>query len=255
MTSPRNARAALAIIGIAASAALLSACSVSEPIETHAPETNSPDPQTGTGGILPNGISTFGPSPYLSSTISDDDPAMQFDADDVSDVAAGAYSEDEVAEAQAFIVRFIAEHHLDTPLLNASGEDGVEWFEARKDALDPEQWDDFREPLSQPGVGGVIPDYQWLEGETVLDVEYSQETPRVIDRKIELDEIDLSASGDALLFEFDLEGRIAGTEVGGESRELFLFIEGDASFALLPSESGWMIVDFTNDMHAQTQSK
>ena len=225
--------------------------------------TESPPPESGAvsasgypGGIVPAGGSAEGTGNYIRSTIADDDPAMLFDPATVSDQAKAAYSEEELEDALRFIVRFVAEQHVDTPLINSTTDDAVAWFERHKKLFGSQNHDDFLAELTSEGSEGVIPEWPFIEGDAVVEVVYSEAEPRVIERSIKLDRISLATKDDALIFYFALDSRIAATEVGGTERSLRLHVTGQSHFVVVPNPAGgWHIVDYKNELHAVTETK
>ncbi len=235
-----------------------SASPSSGPIDTPAPSAaDYPD------GIVPNGPATIGANPYIRSTIADDDTAMQYDPSRASSDVKAAFTEDQLSDALQFIVRFLAENYIDTPLINSTADDGKAWFEQNKGILDPKNHDDYLTKLTTPGAGStpgssagpVIPVLSFKNGDAVLEVVYSQDEPRVTERTISLNDISLSTSGDAIFFDFDLESRMQATGADG-NRPLWLYTTGPAELVVIANPDGrWYIADYTNDLHAVTQTK
>ena len=214
-------------------------------------------------GIVPNGPSTIGANRYILSTIADDDTAMQYDPNLATSDVKAAFTKDQLSDALQFIVRFLAENYVDTPLVNSAADDGKAWFEQNKGILDPKNHDDYLMKLTTPGAGSapgspagpVIPAVNFMDGDTVLEVVYSQDEPRVTERNINLTDISLSTSGDAIFFDFDLESRMQATEANGD-RPLWLYTTGPAELVVIENpDGGWYIADYKNELHAVTQTK
>ena len=232
--------------------------------ETSAPsEPPMPSAADYPDGIVPNGPSTIGADPYIRSTIADDDDAMQYDPSLAPSDVKAAFTKDQLFDALQFIVRFIAENYVDTPLINSAADDGKAWFEQNKGVLNPKGHDDYLMRLSTPGVGSVpdsadgpvIPVLNFMDGDAVLEVVYSQDEPRVTERNIILAGIGLSTSGDAIFFDFDLESRMQATDANGD-RPVWLYTTGPAEFFVIANpDGGWYIADYKIDLHAVTQKK
>ena len=94
-----------------------------------------------------------------------------------------------------------------------------------------------------------------MDGDAALEVVYSHDEPRVTERNINLNDISLSTSGDAIFFDFDLESRMRATEANGD-RPLWLYTTGPAELVVIENpDGGWYIADYKNDLHAITQTK
>ena len=235
------------------------ATETSVPIDTPMPSAaDYPD------GIVPNGPSTIGADPYIRSTIADDDTAMQYDPSLAPSDVKAAFTEDQLSDALQFVVRFLAENYVDTPLINSAADDGKAWFEQNKGVLNPKGHDDYLMRLSTPAGarsvpgpadGPVIPALNFMDGDAVLEVVYSQDEPRVTERNINLNDIILSTSGDAILFYFDLESRMQATEANGD-RPFWLYTTGPAELVVIANpDGGWYIADYKYDLHGVTQKK
>lgn len=161
--SAKNARKAVAPIGIAIVLLALPACA-GQPVPNTpsasstatASESLKASPIAASlAGSKINGLSTKtelandGKGVYIQTTVSDDDPAMQYKSSVVTPDATAAYSEAEIKEAQQFIVRFIAEEGLDSAINGSPQDDGVinAWWESNKDKFDPEYQGDIHKNL------------------------------------------------------------------------------------------------------------
>ena len=232
--------------------------------ETSAPsEPPMPSAADYPDGIVPNGPSTIGADPYIRSTIADDDTAMQYDPSLAPSDVKAAFTEDQLSDALQFVVRFLAENYVDTPLINSAADDGKAWFEQNRGILDPKSHDDYLMKLTTPGAGSapgsgagpVIPATNFMDGDAALEVVYSQDEPRVTERNSNLNDIILSTSGDAIFFDFDLESRMQATEANGD-RPFWLYTTGPAELVVIANpDGGWYIADYKYDLHGVTQSK
>jgi hypothetical protein len=174
----------------------------------------------------------------------------------VTDAAAAAYSETQLAGALAFAVRFVAENIADTPLINASPSSGLAWLDEHKTDLTSGLVNDQRTRFggSTPS-DAIVPDLRFLDGDTMIDVVYSQTDPRLIDRVITVGEIDLATDVKALVFEIDLDSTIQATEASGGQRPIRLVIDGHVTLSVVPNGDGWAITAYKQDVHGQTQVK
>ena len=94
-----------------------------------------------------------------------------------------------------------------------------------------------------------------MDGDAVLEVVYSQDEPRVTERNIDLNDIILSTSGDAIFFDFDLKSRMQATEANG-GRPLWLYTTGPAELVVIKNpDGGWYIARYKHELHAVTQTK
>jgi hypothetical protein len=125
--SPRKIIAAAGIVG---ALILTSACSASvaaSPAGNSSPSDSASETATPTAtptptvtslarGVVAKGVANDGIGDYLQTSITDGDPAMQYDPAIVDDAAKAHFSEAELTEAQRMIVRFIAEEAIDSTL-------------------------------------------------------------------------------------------------------------------------------------------
>lgn len=245
-----------ASLAFALAALLLSACAGGvTPTDAATSSAPSPAPTVSGSGIVADGPSTIGPQPYIRSTIGDDDLAMRLDSAHLTD-AAVAYPQDDLAEALAFAVRFVAENVADTPLINADSAAGLAWLDEHADDLTPGLLDDQRSRFGGSDTSdAVVPDLQFLNGDTVIDVVYSQADPRVVDREIHVTETDVAPDG-AVTFAITVDSIIQATEAAGEKRPIRLVIDGTVNLAVVKNgDGGWAITAYAQNVHGQTQVK
>lgn len=107
--------------------------------------TSSPTPtkQVSATGLPIKGPANDGRGDYLQTTIDDADPAMTLDPSIVEENATSRFSMDEIASAQKFIIKFMAEEGIDSTL-NGNPNDPATidaWWAKNKDKMDPSKQD------------------------------------------------------------------------------------------------------------------
>lgn len=122
-----------------------STSAASTPASEKATPTTSPSPtkQVSATGLPIKGLANDGRGEYLQTTITDDDPAMTLDPSIVEENATSRFSMDEIASAQKFIIKFIAEEGIDSTL-NGNPNDPATidaWWAKNKDKMDPSKQD------------------------------------------------------------------------------------------------------------------
>lgn len=194
---PLNVRKLIAAAGIVGALIFTSACSASEaaapagtafpsasasasatPSATPAPTATFP--YTLSSGLIAKGIANDGHGDYIQTSIADTDPAMQYNPAITDDAAKAHYSAAELADAQKFIVRFIAEEAIDSTLNNGTDVDG--WLAAHKDEMHPANQAGLLSDLKAGKV--VMARETWMADRPDLSYVHGAGTPRVKSRTI-----------------------------------------------------------------------
>lgn len=132
-------------------------------------------------GIVAKGVASDGKGTYLQTTIADSDPAMKYNPS-ITDAAAKAhFSEEDLAEAQKVIVKFIAEESIDSTL-NGGGNDIDGWFAAHKDQIYPTNQPIMLADL-KAGKDDVARE-QWIANKPGYSYMHGDTTPRIKSRTI-----------------------------------------------------------------------
>lgn len=149
----------IAPLGLALAMMALSACegsvtispsgspsSSASVLETPTPTTSATTSASSLAGTVINGIPTKKEivqdenGPYIQSTIEVDDPAMKYNPAVVEATALEAYSAEDIAKAQQFVIQHIAEEGIDSILNGTKANQEIvdKWWAANKDKYDPQ---------------------------------------------------------------------------------------------------------------------
>lgn len=109
-----------------ATTATAEASATSQPSETTTP---SEAPARAEGRVpVKDGLISDGRGEYQQTTIADDDPAMIFTPTIADETATSRFSTEELASAQAFTIRFLAEEGLDSTANGGGGPEFEAWW-------------------------------------------------------------------------------------------------------------------------------
>jgi len=108
------------------------------PSVSAAPAVTFPDgePVTGTHGLTVKGSAKNENGEYLQITIAKDDPALVYQPELVQPEVAAAFTPDEIAEAQKFLMTFAVEEYMDS-VLNDGYDQVDEWIAANRHRISP----------------------------------------------------------------------------------------------------------------------
>lgn len=161
-------KASIAVMLAVVSMMTVSSCSAS-PVEDNKQSASTASPTTTTSapsavaspsgnpkaGDVINGLPTKseladnGKGKYIQTTILDSDPAMQYDQKVDRPEVTQLFNPDEVAEAQKFVIRFVAEEAIDSTINDNYADMAVvnAWWEKNKDKIDPNYSDMLHQSL------------------------------------------------------------------------------------------------------------
>jgi hypothetical protein len=259
-------RKLIAAAGIAGALFSVSACSASV---AAAPGTASPSasasaasttsatpsptasfPYTLPSGLIAKGIANDGKGDYIQTSIADTDPAMQYNPAITDDAAKAHFSVVDLAEAQKFIVRFIAEEAIDSTLNGGTDVDG--WFAAHKDEIYPANRDLMLNDLKsgQPDKGVDIARELWMADKPGLSYVHGPETPRVTSRTITPVKLRYVTSG-------NLQGVMLDTTASYQMAVIRNGVKtvqpstAELSYAVAkdPADGKWKIAGYTANFH------
>ena len=167
---------------------------------------------------------------YLQTSIDDKDPAMQYNESIVSADLKAKYSEDEIAEAQKTVVRFIAEQTIDSTV--QGGGSSSEWFEKHQDAIAPDFREEAKRLVADPKSGFLIDNPN--RKSAGYELAYDEKSARVDSRSIDVTKIIL-ASKDRPLVSANIEYSLKTKEGKLEKAS------GTISYAVTEIEGRWLI--------------
>jgi hypothetical protein len=229
---------------LATSALLVTGCSGNDTQSTPAP---SATPTLGSG-IVAKGVANDGKGVYLQTTISDSDPAMQYNPDIADDAAKAHYSETDLSEAQKAAVKFIAEEAIDSTL-NGGGNDVDGWWAANKDQILPANQSIM---LSDLKAGkGILATESWMTAKTGYSYVHGENTPRVTSRTITPTKLRYRESGSVQGVMLDTKVSYDMAATGGTNNNV-QSTTGDVSFAVAkdPADGGkWKIAGYNVAYH------
>lgn len=248
---------------LAASALLATGCSGNnaEPVPTTSTETTSSATATAIAapttnaepvaalpkGIVAKGVANDGKGAYLQTTISDTDPAMQYNPAIADDAAKAHYSAAELAEAQKVIVKFIAEEAIDSTLNGGTDVDG--WWAAHKDQIHPANLSIMRDDLNSMSKD-ILARERWIANRPGYSYMHGDTTPRIKSRTITPTSLFYVESG-------NLQGVMLTTnatwsmEVTGGSHSGIQSTTAEISFAVAkdPADGKWKIAGYDTNYH------
>lgn len=163
------------------SSASTSASTASEATDAPTSPETPTDPALGTPSPTGKLVSSS-TGDYLQSVMSPEDPAMKL-IPATLDVSAESTNKTDILEAQKFIVSFMAEQGIDSPL-NGAGMTPEEWFAQNENVLSPAYKEEFRQSLSE-GKPFVLNE-KWQQEKYGDKYRYmtSADKPRIYDRII-----------------------------------------------------------------------
>lgn len=102
-------------------------------------------PLTGTHGLKVKGLAENENGQYLQITISDDDPALVYNADIVTPDITAKFAAEEIADAQKFAMTFLVEEGFDSTVNDGTNYD--EWMAREASNFNPVLFDALRAAL------------------------------------------------------------------------------------------------------------
>lgn len=281
-----NSRKIIAAAGIAGALVFTSACSAPEasaptvtsspsasasPAATPAPSADPAVPVAATAapvatadaagivhpvpsskGVIPKGVANNGTGDYLQTTITDTDPAMQYDPAIADDAAKAHYSPAQLADAQKVIVKFIAEETIDSTLNGGTDVDG--WFAAHKDQIYPTNVDILRTDLKdgKDGVtreGWMLTDDKVKSGYTYIN---DAKNTRVTERGITPTALTYTDSNGLQGLWLDATASWIMAVNNGHSKSL-QSTTAELAYAVVidPADGKWKIAGYDNKIHTR----
>lgn len=180
-------------------------------------------PKANNGAVVDNGTGS-----YIQTTITDDDPAMKFDASKATDAVKAKYSDDQLAEAQKSVVKFIAEQTIDSTVQGGGKAD--EWFDKNKNLIAPEFHEDVKRLVADKKTGFVVDN----PNRSDYKLKYDSNDVRVASRKIDVTKIDL-ASKDRPIVSANIEYALKTADGKLEKAS------GVVSYAVTEIDGKWLI--------------
>lgn len=203
-------------------------------------------------GDVINGIPTKtelandGKGDYIQTTISDDDPAMKFNPALASPDVTDAFTAEEIADAQKFIMTFIAEEGIDSVINNnTSDAKNVDaWWAKNKDKIDPAYQNEF---LGQLKSEDLLYTIVMRTNHRTNDLVYGKDTTRVTKRQITPTIYYVAPMNGVNYVRFDATGNFTmATKVGDTIQSEDTSASFNYTVRKSNSEHGWMISGFTN---------
>lgn len=200
-------RRAVAAVGIAGLLTACTACgSGGQDMGSSTPEVTSSHSPSVSPTATPVGPSTTAgevvktdKGEYLQSTISDDDPAMQYDPAKFTDNAKAIFSAEDIQQAQKVGVKFVAEQVIDSPLNN--GAVSVDsWWGENQNRFDPAYRASIRANIDNSASPVLLNKWHEERKDTYSYIYDSKET-RVYDRLISMNQGSVSEDGSLVVIE------------------------------------------------------
>lgn len=138
-------------------------------------------PAANNGATVNNGKGS-----YIQTTIDENDPAMKYNSNIVSDTAKAKYSEEQLTQAQQAVIKFIAEQTIDSTVQGGGSPD--EWFAKNKDLIAPEFQEEAKKLIANTKSGFLIDNPNRKD----YGLKYGDKDQRVVSRSIEVTKIDLA---------------------------------------------------------------
>lgn len=237
-------RRTVAAVGLAGLMTFSTACSGGQE-PGNAPENlTSPSPsisQTAPAGpsITAGEVVKTDKGEYLKSTISNDDPAMQYDENLVDPLTRENVPRENLESAHKYAVKYIAEEVIDSPLNN--GAVSVDsWWAENKNRFDPQYHDEIYTTMIEKEGPVVRNNWQKDVTEFEYNYVYSPNETRLSERDIKVNSMYVSDTGVYMLdAEYSYSAKV--NEPNGIGTEK---ISGTYRVGLIPSTTspgGWMI--------------
>jgi hypothetical protein len=217
---------------------------------TTAPKANAVPAVALPAGIIAKGVANDGKGDYLQTSISDSDPAMQYNPAIADDGAKAHYSAADLAEAQKVAVKFIAEEAIDSTLNGGSG-DIASWWASHKNEIHPLNQDIMLTDMkNDKGDKAVIDTEAWMASKPGYSYVHGATTTRVKTRTITPTALRFVQSG-------TLEGVMLDTkaswtmEVTGGTHTGVQSTTAELSFAVAkdPADGKWKIAGYNTNYH------
>lgn len=167
---------------------------------------------------------------FIQTTISPDDPALQYNASIVDSFALETYGQEGVLEAQKFIVTHIAEEVLDSTMNGTEGDPEIseKWWAANKDKYDSQHSDQLYSAIVKNDPS-IKPLYRYTGKKTELV--YGTDVTHVQARKITPAEIKAAVVDGKMRLGFtvntetvyNVKDRLTGTKTLNPSNGVLLY--------------------------------
>ncbi|MHA7209582.1 hypothetical protein [Arthrobacter sp. MDT1-65] len=245
----------LALTGCAADAADTAA----EPAPSSSPSaTAEPSVQTSADptreapkNALPSGaVIDTSHGQYLQTTIADDDPALQVDSALVEQEIYAAFKPEDIASAQKFVLKFIAEEGIDSAV-NGGGQTTDEWVSEHADLLSPEYSEEFRASLADGAANNVITIESWQKQyDGAYSYVYSPETQRVASRTLSVADVYTPEPG-SIAFKVNVEWGMPVVRADGKDYGGVQISKGYMNYGLTknPETGQWLISGWQHDVN------
>lgn len=169
-----------------------------------------------------------GKGSYIQTTVDDNDPAMKYNSNIVSNTAKAKYSEAQLTQVQQAVVKFIAEQTIDSTVQGGGNSD--EWFSKNKSLIAPEFQDEAKKLIANPKAGFLVDNPNRKD----YGLKYGEKDRRVVSRSIEVTKIDL-ASKERPLVTANIEYALK-TDSGKLEKA-----SGKVSYAVTEVNGAWLI--------------
>lgn len=211
---------------------------------------------TGSGtlaGTVINGLPTKkeiandGKGEYIQTTISPDDPAMNYNPAIVESTATDRFSEADIREAQKMLVTFIAEEVYDSTL-NGNPNDHAaidRWFASHADLIAPEQFDIMLNEVKNDVTMHPVMRGTHREG---YELAYGPDTVHVLDRDITVTKIQGGVIDGYTVLGVDATGSVTHA-VQNKGSQVAENTTPDLRFTLIQAGGKWVIAGFQNSFH------
>lgn len=200
-------------------------------------------------GIVAKGVASDGVGSYLQTSISDDDPAMKYNPAIVDEAAKAHYSEEELAEAQKVVVKFIAEEAIDSTLNGGVGDIDV-WWNAHKDQIHPLNHDIMLADMKKADTD-VLARELWILERPGYSYAHGADTPRVTARTITpiASRYVESDNLQGVMIDTNVSYSMAVTKEG--AMDSTQNSTGEISFAVAkdPADGKWKIAGYNTNYH------
>lgn len=251
--NPRKIIAAAGIVGVLIFSSACSASVAASPDGTSSPSesasatpTPSPTPTSLARGVVAKDVANDGIGEYLQTSITDGDPAMQYDPAIVDDSAKAHFSEAELAEAQKVIVRFIAEEVIDSTLNGGTDVDG--WWAAHKDQIHPANQVMLTDLKSE---NDILARERWMAKRPGLSYAHGAGTSRVQERTITPLKLYYVESAEAQGVMLDTQAfyEMPVTYGAGNKKVQSTTAEISIAVAKDPADGKWKIAGYNTNFH------
>jgi hypothetical protein len=198
-------------------------------------------------GIVAKGVANDGNGEYLQTSISDGDPAMQYNPAIADDAAKAHYSAADLAEAQKVAVKFIAEEAIDSTL-NGGGTDVDGWYATHKDQIHPVNQTMMLQDLKSEN--DILARERWITSRPGYSYVHGATTPRIQSRTITPTKLRFVVND-------NLQGVMLDTTaswtmpVTGGSHTGIQSTTAEISFAVAkdPADGKWKIAGYSTNYH------